>query len=105
MLNNIKISQTTNEIILNVNVIADINEILEELQERLPKLRDFYQTSTIPMRVTGRLFTESEINRVKAEIQSEIEDKLSEEMLEGKIKAGEKYTCRYNEDSFVFASE
>lgn len=72
MLNNIKISQTTNEIILNVNVIADINEILEELQERLPKLRDFYQTSTIPMRVTGRLFTENEIKKVKAAINAEI---------------------------------
>ena len=68
MLNNIKISQTTNEIILNVNVIAEINEILEELQSKLPRLRDFYQTSTIPMRVTGRLFTESEIKKVKAAI-------------------------------------
>ena len=48
MLNNIKISQTTNEIILNVNVIAEMNEILEELQIKLPRLRDFYQTSTIP---------------------------------------------------------
>ena len=47
MLNNIKISQTTNEIILNVNVIADIKEILEELDERLPKLKSFYQTSII----------------------------------------------------------
>ena len=72
MLNNIKISQTTNEIILNVNVIADINEIMEELQTKLPKLRDFYQTSTIPMRVTGRLFTESEIKKVKSAINAEI---------------------------------
>ena len=72
MLINIKISQTTNEIILNVNVIADINEILEELQAKLPKLRDFYQTSTIPMRVTGRLFTENEIKKVKAAINAEI---------------------------------
>lgn len=72
MLNNIKISQTTNEIIINVNVIADISEILEELQMKLPKLRDFYQTSTIPMRVTGRLFTESEIRKVKTMINAEI---------------------------------
>lgn len=72
MLNNIKISQTTNEIILNVNVIAEINEILEELQLKLPRLRDFYQTSTIPMRVTGRLFTENEIKKVKATINAEI---------------------------------
>lgn len=72
MLNNIKISQTTNEIILNVNVIAEINEILEELQVKLPRLRDFYKTSTIPMRVTGRLFTENEIKRVKSTINAEI---------------------------------
>ena len=42
---------------------------------------------------------------LKRAIQSQIEDKLSEEMLEGKIKAGEKYTCRYSEDQFVFTSE
>ena len=42
---------------------------------------------------------------LKRAIQSQIEDKLSEEMLEGKIKAGEKYTCRYDEDRFVFTSE
>ena len=38
---------------------------------------------------------------LKRAIQSQIEDKLSEEMLEGKIKAGEKYTCRYD-DGFTF---
>lgn len=73
MLNNIKISQTTNEIILNVNVIADIKEILEELDERLPKLKNFYQTSKIPIRVTGRLFTDSEIEKVKRKINAEID--------------------------------
>lgn len=73
MLNNIKISQTTNEIILNVSVIAEINEIIAELQAKLPKLRDFYQTSTIPMRVTGRLFSEPEIEKVKKLITSQIQ--------------------------------
>ena len=34
MQNNIKISQTTNEIILNVNVIADIKEMAETYLER-----------------------------------------------------------------------
>lgn len=73
MLNNsIKINQTTNEIILNVNVIAEIDEIISELENKLPKLKDFYQTSTIPMRVTGRLFTDSEIEKVKNLINSQI---------------------------------
>ncbi|MEE0980745.1 MAG: ATP-dependent Clp protease ATP-binding subunit [Acutalibacteraceae bacterium] len=39
---------------------------------------------------------------LKRAIQSQIEDKLSEEMLEGKIKAGEKYTCRFKDNEFVF---
>lgn len=72
MLNNIKISQTTEEIILNVNVIADIHEILEELQTKIPRLRDFYQSSKIPIRVTGKLFTETEMDMIKKIIHSEI---------------------------------
>lgn len=35
-------------------------------------------------------------------IQTEIEDKLSEEMLEGKVKAGESYICKADEKDFVF---
>lgn len=35
-------------------------------------------------------------------IQTEIEDKLSEEMLEGKVKAGESYICKAGEKGFVF---
>ncbi len=74
MLNNaIKISQTTNEIVLNVNVIADIHEIINELEDKLPKLKDFYQSSTMPMRVTGRLFTDLEIEKVKKLINSQIQ--------------------------------
>ena len=57
-------------------LIAEINEILEELRVKLPRLRDFYQTSTIPMRVTGRLFTENEIKTLpKEEIVEIKEDK------------------------------
>lgn len=35
-------------------------------------------------------------------IQQRIEDKLSEEMLEGKLTAGSEYICDYVDDSFVF---
>lgn len=73
MLNNIKISQTTNEIILKVNLLTDIKDILEELDQRLPKLKDFYQTSKIPIKITGRLFTESEIAKVTKKINDEID--------------------------------
>lgn len=65
MLNNIKISQTTEEIILNINVIADLEEIFSELKEKLQKLRDYYQNSKMPIRITGRLFTDIEKAQLK----------------------------------------
>ncbi len=40
---------------------------------------------------------------LKRAIQSKIEDKLSEGMLEGKIKAGEKYTCSFKDNEFIFS--
>ena len=37
-------------------------------------------------------------------IQSEIEDKLSEEMLDGRITSGNKYVCKHTDDGCVFDS-
>ena len=35
-------------------------------------------------------------------IQSQIEDKLSEEMLEGRVTAGKSYECRFEDEKFIF---
>lgn len=76
MLNNIKISQRADEIVLNVNIIAEMNEIVSELEVKLPKLKEFYKTSKIPMRITGKLFSETEIETLRALIQDEIDVKI-----------------------------
>lgn len=73
MLNNIRIKQTTKEIILNINIQAKNTEIIEELQEKLPKLKDFYKNSNVPMRVTGKLFTEIERKMIEKMIHEEID--------------------------------
>ena len=39
---------------------------------------------------------------LKRAIQSQIEDRLSEEMLEGRMTSGNKYICKHKDDSFVF---
>jgi ATP-dependent Clp protease ATP-binding subunit ClpC len=41
---------------------------------------------------------------LKRAIQSKIEDKLSEEMLDGRITSGNKYICKSIDDGFVFES-
>lgn len=76
MLNNIKIIQKSEEIVLNVNIMAEMNEILEELSIKLPKLKEFYKTSKLPMRVTGKLFSENETEIVKNMIQDELNIKV-----------------------------
>lgn len=72
-MNNIKIIQKSDEIVLNVNIIAEIQEIVEELEVKLPKLREFYKSSNIPIRVTGKLFTESEIDILTKLIHTSID--------------------------------
>ena len=73
MLNNIKISQTTDEIVLNVNIVADIEEVCEELETKIVKLKEFYKSAKTPIRITGRLFTDGEMERLKKIISNEIE--------------------------------
>jgi septum site-determining protein MinC len=77
MLNNIRISQTTNEIILTVNFTANINEVLEELQLKLPRLREFYQTNSIPIKVTGRIFNQQEMDKIRGLILSQIKVEIN----------------------------
>ena len=73
MLNNIKIIQGTKEITLNINVSSTIDEVIEELTTKLPKLKAFYQSATTPIRVTGRLCTELEMKRIEEIIKSELD--------------------------------
>lgn len=72
MLNDIRIRQTTDEIILNINVQANNTKIIQELQEKLPKLKSFYKNSNVPIRVTGKLFTDSERKVIKKMIITDI---------------------------------
>ena len=72
MLNNIRIKQTTDEIVLNINVQADNTVIIQELEEKLPKLKDFYKNSNVPIRVTGKLFSETERVIIEKIIKEEI---------------------------------
>ncbi len=76
MLNNIKINQTLEEIILNVNVVADVPDVMKELEMKLPKLKEFYKEEKMPMKITGKLFTDGEIENIKKIINRELDVKI-----------------------------
>ncbi len=76
MLNNIKINQNLEEITLNVNVVADVPDVIKELEDKMPKLKEFYKNEKMPMRITGKLFTEGEIENIKKIINRDLDVKV-----------------------------
>ena len=76
MLNNIKINQTLEEIVLNVNVVADVPVVFKELEEKMPKLKEFYKNEKMPIRITGKLFTDGEMKNIKKIISNELDVKV-----------------------------
>lgn len=75
-MNHIKISQSTEEIVLNVNVASEMQDVIDELNTKLPKLKEFYQTDKTPIRITGKLFSDTEQEIIKQLISQEIDVKI-----------------------------
>ena len=76
-MNNIKITQSTNEIVITMNVVSEVDELCNELEEKVPKLKEFYKSANTPIRITGKLFTESESERIKEIINKEIDVEIN----------------------------
>ena len=72
MFNDIRIKQTTQKIILDINVQAENAKIILELKEKLPRLKEFYKNAELPIKVTGKLFTDKERRNIKNIINDEI---------------------------------
>ena len=68
----IKINQSTDEVVLNIDVNSEIHDIVEELETKLPKLKNFYQESTIPIRITGKILEEDEQEIIKDLIEDSV---------------------------------
>lgn len=76
MLNNIKINQNLEEIVLNVNVVADVPDVIKELESKMPRLKEFYKNEKMPIKITGKLFTEGEIENIKKIINRDLDVKV-----------------------------
>ncbi len=86
----------------------DINEIakrmLSALSKRVGELDIELEFSDEAVEAIGKAGFDPVYGArpLRRAIQQRIEDKLSEEMLEGKLTAGNKYTCVYENESFDF---
>ena len=63
-------------IVLKIKEDATTNEILNELQEKLPDLKEFYKDEKTPIIVTGKILKRFEIDSIQKLIQNVIKVKV-----------------------------
>lgn len=63
-------------IVLKIKEDATTNEILTELEEKLPDLKEFYKEEKTPIFVTGKMLKRFEIDSIQKMIQSMIKVKV-----------------------------
>lgn len=63
-------------IVLKIKEDATTNEILTELEEKLPDLKEFYKEEKTPIFVTGKILKRFEIDSIQKIIQSMIKVKV-----------------------------
>ena len=87
-----------------IGLIAE--NMLKNLKERLKNLEiDFSWDDSVKNALAEKGFDEVYGARpLRREIQNKIEDKLSENILEGKIKKGANVNCTFENDEFIFNS-
>lgn len=62
-------------IVLKIKDDATTNEILSELHEKLPDLKEFYKDEKTPILVTGKILKRFEIDSIQKMIQNLIKVK------------------------------
>ena len=63
-------------IVLKIKEDATTNEILAELEDKLPELKEFYKEEKTPILVTGKILKRFEIDSIQKMIQSMIRVKV-----------------------------
>ena len=76
MSRNINIFLKKENIVLRIKDDVEISEIIEELKEKLPELKKFYQEEKTPILISGRILKSAEIEEIQSLINHEIKVKI-----------------------------
>lgn len=71
-MNCVSINLRTDEIVIKIDDNAEQSNIIEELNIKLIELKKLYQDSTTPIRVTGKILKNSEMEEIESIIKKEI---------------------------------
>ena len=76
-MNNISINLKKEEVLIKIDDNAVQRKILSELVKKLKELKKMYQDDTRPIRVTGKVLTNKELEEIKKVIRREIDVEVS----------------------------
>ena len=76
MKNCLSINLKRNELVIKIKDDASYENIIESFKRKLPELKKLYQDDTTPMRITGKLLKNKEIDEILELIKEEIDVKI-----------------------------
>lgn len=76
MKNCLNINLKRNELVIKIKEDASYENIIESFNRKLPELKKLYQDDTTPMRITGKLLKNKEIDEIQELIKEEIDVKI-----------------------------
>ena len=76
-MNSVSINLRTDEVLIKIDDNATQREIILELTKKLKELKKMYQSEKTPIRVTGKILTNKEIEEIEKAIKSKIDVKVS----------------------------
>ena len=76
-MNRVSINLRTDEVLIKIDDNATQREIILELTKKLKELKKMYQSEKTPIRVTGKILTNKDIEEIEKDIKSKIDVKVS----------------------------
>ena len=80
MKNCVSINLKRNEILIKINEEAEQKDIIESLKRKLPDLRKLYKEEKTPIKVTGKILKNKEIDEIQDIIKNEIDVEVEFDM-------------------------
>ena len=72
-MNSVSINLRTDEVVIKIDDNAEQENIIEELEKKLNDLKKMYQDEKTPIRVTGKILTNKELEEIREIIKSKID--------------------------------
>lgn len=76
-MNSVSINLKTDEVLIKIDDNATQEEIIKELTKKIKELKKMYKSEKTPIRVTGKILTNKELEEIKELIKKHIDVKIS----------------------------